>query len=144
MPAPRLAAVIEVVPGSTGEVPVDVVRAAYCASRHGTVVLVLNGLSSAQVDRALDAVVGQATGVHGVVYCAPGGLDRVLRQAGPPRFASAWTSAVRADLARHGVPVFRQDAVLRRLDLLGRPVTRDGPVRRDRTLQPEVRPRPSS
>jgi len=131
MPAPRLAAVIEVVPGSTGEVPVDLVRAAYRASRHGTVVLVLNGVSSARVDRALDAVVGQTTGVQGVVYCLPAGLALVLRQAGRPRLASAGTSALRAELASHGVPVLPLDSVLRRLDRLGGVVGR-----RARTLQP--------
>jgi hypothetical protein len=133
MSAPRLAAIVEVAPGSTGEVPVDLVRAAYRASRHGTVVLVLNGVSTTQVDRALDAVVGQTTGVRGVVYCSPAGLDLVLKQAGPPRLASAVTSALRAQLASRGVPLVPLDSLLRRLHRLagaGRPLERA-------TLQPE-------
>jgi hypothetical protein len=124
MPVPRLAAVIEVGPGPIGEVPVDLVRAAYCASRRGTVVLVLNGVSSAQVDRALDPVVQQARGVQGVVYCSPAALELLLRQSGRPRVASVGTRALVAPLTRRGVRLLPRNSVLRALGRLGRGVGR--------------------
>jgi hypothetical protein len=120
MSLPRLAAVVEVGPDRAGGVPVDLVRAAYYASRGGTVVLVLNGLSAAQVDRALDPVVSLAKGVEGVIYCSPAALGMLLRQRGRPGVASVGTRALAAPLARCGVRLLRPDRVLATLGELGR------------------------
>lgn len=120
MSAPRLAAVIEVGPGPAGEVPVALVSAAYRASRAGTVVLILNGVSAAQVDRALDAVVSQVSGVAGVVYCAPAALEGLLQDRGWPRVASVGTRALAAPLRHRGVQVVPPNRALRALGRLPR------------------------
>jgi hypothetical protein len=78
----RLAAVIEVRADPKGEAPNGLIRAAYRASREGTVVLVLNGVSAAQVDRVLDSVVPEVGDVAGVVYCTPATLEPLLQRSG--------------------------------------------------------------
>jgi len=82
MSATKLAGVIEVGLDAKGEVPVDLLRSAYLASRDGTVILVLNDVSPNQVDRALDPIVSKATGVAGVLYCTPSSLERLLKRRG--------------------------------------------------------------
>lgn len=82
MSATKLAGVIEVGLDARGEFPVGLVRAAYMSSRHGTVILVLNGVSTTQVDRALDPIVSRTDGVAGVLYCTPSSLERLLRLRG--------------------------------------------------------------
>ena len=119
MSAPRLAAVIEIGLDARGEVPVDLVEAAYLASREGTVVLVLNGVSTKQVDRALDPVVARVTGVAGVVYCTPSSLDELLRQRGRPRVASIGTGTLAWPRRRRGARVLPPDRVLPALRQLG-------------------------
>jgi hypothetical protein len=82
MSATKLAGVIEIGLDANGEVPVDLLRSAYLASRDGTVILVLNGVSTKQVDCALDPVVPKATGVAGVLYCTPSSLEPLLKRRG--------------------------------------------------------------
>lgn len=118
----RLAAVIEVGPDSTGQVPVELVRAAYRASRDGTVVLVLNGVSPRQVDRALDPVVSRSTVVTGVLYCSPAELEPLLDHRGWPPLASVATGALAEPLERHGVRLLPRRSVFREI----------GRMRRDR------------
>jgi hypothetical protein len=78
----RLAAVIEVRPDPEGQAPGGLIKAAYRASCEGTVVLVLNGVSAAQVDRVLDSVVPEVREVAGVVYCTPATLEPLLQRSG--------------------------------------------------------------
>ncbi len=115
MRGPSLAAVIEIGPDTSGEVPVELVQAAYRASGGGTVVLLLNGVSPAQVDQALDPVVSRVRGVQGVVYCTPESLDSLLQQRGQPRLASVRTTALAAPLAHDGVRVVSPERALRAL-----------------------------
>ena len=82
MSATKLAGVIEVALDDEGEVPVDLLRSAYLASRDGTVILVLKGVSTKQADRVLDPIVAQAAGVAGVLYCTPSSLDGLLELRG--------------------------------------------------------------
>jgi hypothetical protein len=82
MSASKLAGVIEVALDDEGEVPVDLLRSAYLASRDGTVILVLKGVSTKQVDRVLDPIVSQAADVAGVLYCTPSSLDGLLELRG--------------------------------------------------------------
>lgn len=91
MSATKLAGVIEVALDEEGEVPVDLLRSAYLASRDGTVILVLNGVSTKQVDRVLDPIVPQAAGVAGVLYCTPSSLDGLLELRGWQRVRSSPT-----------------------------------------------------
>jgi hypothetical protein len=79
MSRPRLAAVTEVSAGLRGRVPVVLLEAAYCASRGGTVVLLLNGVSAAQVDHSLDSVVSRVGGVERVEYFTPDSLGQLLQ-----------------------------------------------------------------
>jgi hypothetical protein len=115
MGASRIAAVIEVGSLANGRVPVGLVRAAYRASHSGTVVLVLNGVSATEVDRALDEVVSVTKGVKGVVYCSPESLGTMLLEGGLPRLASAGTQAIAGPLARQGVPILPPSSLLRAL-----------------------------
>jgi hypothetical protein len=91
MSATKLAGVIEVGLDAKGEVPVDLLRSAYLASRDGTVILVLNGVSTREVDRALDPIVPRAAGVAGVLYCTPSSLDGLLERRGWQRVHSSQT-----------------------------------------------------
>jgi hypothetical protein len=52
-------AVIEVCSADNGNLPVDLLKVAYFASRTGTVVLVLSNVSAEQVDAVLDPFVAQ-------------------------------------------------------------------------------------
>jgi hypothetical protein len=119
MMSSRPAAVVEVSMDRTGEVPGGLIRAAYRASRQGMVVLVLNGISAVEVDRALDAVVSQEGSVAGVVYCTPTTLEPFLEQSGWPRIAIVGTVALAADLAERGVRVLPPARALRALRKLG-------------------------
>ena len=108
---PGLAAVVEIAPSLTGRVPVELIREAYRASRRGTVALVLNGVSSEQVDRALDRIVRRVRDVAGVVYCTPATLTPLLRKSGRPKVAWIGSGELVDELAKVGVVV---------LPLLGR------------------------
>lgn len=111
----KLAAIIEVGPDDQGLLPVDLVRTAYCASRKGTVALLLNGVSIAQVERVLDPVVARFSGVRGVVYCTPGTLGPLLVHRGRPRVASVQTKALAGQLARAGVRLLSPERALREI-----------------------------
>jgi hypothetical protein len=119
MAVSRPAAVIEVSADPKGDAPAGLIRAAYRASREGTVVLVLNGVSAAQADRALDPIVAQVGGVAGVVYCTPATLEGFLQQRGWPRVACVGTRALAAPLTQRGVLVLPPDRALRALGELG-------------------------
>src|SRR5258708_15602565 len=119
MEASRPAAVIEVSVDPKGGVPAGLIRAAYLASREGTVVLVLNGVSPAQADRALDPIVPEAGGVAGVVYCTLTTLEPLLQQRGLPRVAGVDSRALAAPLTQNGVLVLPPDRALRALGELG-------------------------
>jgi hypothetical protein len=119
--APGLAAVVEVSADPGGAAPGRLLRAAYLASREGTVALVLNGLSAAQADRALDPVVPDAGGVAGVVYCTPATLEPLLQQRGWPRLAFVVSRALAVPLAGHGVRVLPLERALPALQRLGAP-----------------------
>jgi hypothetical protein len=112
MRAPRLAAVVEVEPDDHHQVPRDLVAAAYRASHAGTVLLVLNGLSSAQIDRALDSVVGHERGVAGVEYCIPGTLGDVLQRRGWPFVGAVRTTALARQLSGRQVVLVPPDKAL--------------------------------
>ncbi len=119
MEASRPAAVIEVSVDPKGGVPAGLIRAAYLASREGTVVLVLNGVSPAQADRALDPIVPEAGGVAGVVYCTLTTLEPLLQQRGWPRVAGVGSRALAAPLTQNGVLVLPPYRALRALGELG-------------------------
>jgi len=85
----------------------------------GTVVLVLNGVSPAQADRALDPIVPEAGGVAGVVYCTLTTLEPLLQQRGWPRVAGVDSRALAAPLTQNGVLVLPPDRALRALGELG-------------------------
>ena len=114
--ASRVAMVVEVRADEGGRAPGGLVGAAYRASRQGTVVLVLNGLSAAQVDRALDSVVANVDGVAGVEYCTPATLEGLLQESGWPSVAFVDTGKIAAPLSRHGVRVLSPDSALDALD----------------------------
>jgi hypothetical protein len=107
----RIAAVVEVRADPSGAAPGGLIGAAYRASRDGTVVLVLNGLSATQVDRALDAVVPCVGGVAGVAYCTPATLEGVLQECGWPAIAFVDTMTIAAPLTERGVRVLPPDSV---------------------------------
>lgn len=114
--ATKVAVVIEVRADPGGNAPGGLLGAAYRASREGTVVLVLNGVSASQVDRALDSVVPRVGGVAGVAYCTPVTLERLLQECGWPAIAFVGTRTIAAPLTRHGVRVLPPDSALVALD----------------------------
>jgi hypothetical protein len=109
--ASKVAVVIEVRADPGGNAPGSLLGAAYRASREGTVVLVLNGVSATQVDRALDSVVARVGGVAGVAYCTPSTLERLLQECGWPSIAFVGTRTIAAPLTRHGVRVLPPEAL---------------------------------
>jgi hypothetical protein len=113
-----VAAVVEVHADGPAGSPETLVGAAYRASREGTVVLVLNGVSASQVDRALDAVVPRVADVAGVAYCTPSTLERVLDDSGWPAVAFVETGSIAAPLAERGVHVLPRGLALRALAAL--------------------------
>jgi hypothetical protein len=119
MEVSRPAAVIEVSTDPKGVVPAGLIRAAYLASREGTVVLVLNGVSPAQADRALDPIVPAVGGVAGVVYCTPTTLEPFLRRRGWPRVAGVGSRALAAALIENGALVLPPYGALRALGEMG-------------------------
>lgn len=107
----KVSTVIEVRAEPGGTAPRGLLGAAYRASRDGTVVLVLNGISPTQVDRALDSVVAHVGGkVAGVAYCTPATLERLLQDRGWPEIAFVGTRQIAAPLTRHGVRVLSPDS----------------------------------
>jgi hypothetical protein len=65
----RIRGVVEVVPGPDGKPPADVLWQAYCASRSGVIVLALNGVTAAAVDRVMDGIVPHfPLNIPGVLY----------------------------------------------------------------------------
>jgi hypothetical protein len=108
-----LAAIIGVRPDGAGRVPVDLVRAAYRASRLGPVVLVLNGVSAAQVDRALDSTVSSIGAVSGVIYCSPATVGRFLPQRRWTRSAGARREMSSSPLRHRGERIFAFGAAAR-------------------------------
>ncbi len=109
MTVSRLAAIVEVNAEAGGAVPGGLIRDVYRASREGTMVLVLNGLSTAQADRALDPIVPQLADVAGVVYCTSATLERVVPQSGWPDVAFVDTRELATRLARRGIRVLPTD-----------------------------------
>jgi uncharacterized protein DUF5989 len=107
--------VLEVRADGAGAAPVDLICAAYRASREGMIVLVLDGVSPAQVDRALDPLVPAVPGVAGVVYSAPATLERVLLRSGWPRLAFVGTESLARPLAARGLRVLPAERALRTL-----------------------------
>jgi hypothetical protein len=83
-----LAAIIEVMSGPDGSLPVELIRKAYRASKAGHVVLVLNGVSVQAIDRILDEVVADSGKVHGVLYAdmksARALVSRLQKSRRPP------------------------------------------------------------
>lgn len=113
----KVATVIEVLAEPGGTAPRGLLGAAYRASREGTVVLVLNGVSPTQVDRALDSVVARVGGgVAGVAYCTPANLERLLLEHGWPTVAFVVTRTIAAPLTEHGVRVLSPDSARGALD----------------------------
>ena len=108
-------AVLEVRADGAGAAPADLICSAYRASRAGTIVLVLDGVSPAQVDRALDPLVRAVPGVAGVVYSTPETLERVLLRSGRPRLAFVGTEALARPLAARGLRVLPAERALRTL-----------------------------
>jgi hypothetical protein len=103
--SPELAAVVEIDSSQKGRLPVGRIRQAYRASRRGTVALVLNGVSPAQVDRALDPIVREVRGVAGVVYCTRATLTPLLRRPGQSSVAWLGSKELAGELAKAGVVV---------------------------------------
>ena len=65
----RIRAVVEIVPGLGGKPPADVLWQAYSASRSGVIVLALNGVKPAAVDRIMDGIVPHfPLNIPGVLY----------------------------------------------------------------------------
>ena len=95
--------IVEVVPASTGELPVSLISEAYRASRSGHVTLVLHGTTPAAVDRVLDPVVMDCRrDVRGVSYVSAMDSAAVAAAAGTARFAVGSTDDFRALVATHG------------------------------------------
>jgi hypothetical protein len=111
MRAPTVA-LVEVSADALGGAPVDLVRAAYRASREGRMALLLDGVTTAQVDRALDPLVPVLRGVSGVVYCTAATLEPVLDGSGWPTMAFIGSEALAARLAPRGVRVLPAEAAL--------------------------------
>jgi hypothetical protein len=99
--APPLAAIVEITADAAGRLPVELIRAAYLASRAGTVVFVLVGVRSAAVDRVLDEVVPTARDVRGVLYSTTQDLDRLISDRGRPLVALGSAEALCRTLRRH-------------------------------------------
>ena len=99
----QLTAVVEIGSTRSGRFPVGLIRDAYRASRRGTVALVLNGVSPAEVDRVLDPNVKQVRDVAGVVYCTRATLPRLLRKSGPSGVAWIGSKELGVELSKEGV-----------------------------------------
>lgn len=102
---PHLAAIVEVMRDPEGSLPVELIRQAYCASRSGRVVLVLNGVSPQAIDRVLDEVVAKAGEVHGVLYCDPQQAMTLVSELAVQGLAVASTEPLRNLLATRHVRI---------------------------------------
>jgi hypothetical protein len=65
----QVQAVIEICSQPDGDFPFELVRQAYSASRRGTIIFILRGVSPAAIDQALDALVRELPlSLPGVLY----------------------------------------------------------------------------
>ena len=65
----RIRAVVEIVPGPDGDPPEHLLSDAYSASRSGTIVLALNGVTAAATNRVMDGIVPHfPLSIPGVLY----------------------------------------------------------------------------
>jgi hypothetical protein len=100
----HVAAVIEIAAGADGELPHDLLAAAYEASRWGLVVLLLRGMDRDRVDRALNPIV-RTVGlrVHGILYIEEWNPAEVVDFCRLARLVVASTSGLRDELSALGI-----------------------------------------
>lgn len=99
----RLVGLVEIVADARGELPRELIRRAYRASASGTIGLLLDHVSTEELDRTLNDVVRCTPGVHGVVYCTSQSLPELLSDRGVPDVVVAQSATVRKLLS--GWPV---------------------------------------
>jgi hypothetical protein len=113
-PPQQCSTLLEIVRHPDGDVPVRLIRAAYLASRSEAVMLALNCVTRAEVDRALDPVVAHiGIDVRGVVYADLADDGFVLRAAARAQRVFAASDAFRAKLRSRGI-AYRDSADLER------------------------------
>lgn len=115
MICPPFVAIIDVAPDSEGRPPIELLRAAYCASRAGKIAFVLHGISPQVVDRVLDEVVASEGPVPGVVYCDADRIAELVSRLGMPRFAVASTESLQDLLATSPVRIVPASQALQSL-----------------------------
>lgn len=100
----RLAAVVEISRRADGQLPDERIAAAYRCSRENAVLLVLNGVTSTEVDRVLDPVVA-ASGLdmYGVVYASLSSEDQIMDAAIKASGVFATTEQFRIRLSERGI-----------------------------------------
>lgn len=120
----RVTTLVEIGRGSNGEVPVQLISAAYRASREDHVMLVLDAVSPAEVDRLLDSVVARYGHTHcGIVYARMQDESEVLTVAANASRVFAMSERFRAKLASGGIPYEDLDAAEQALAVDSGPVT---------------------
>jgi hypothetical protein len=113
-----LAAIIEVMSGPDGALPVELIRKAYRASKVGHIILVLNGVSAEAIDRVLDEVVADSGKVHGVLYTDMNGASAVVSRLDVPEFALISTEPLRGLLAARYARLLPSSDAVRVLEAL--------------------------
>lgn len=96
-------AVVEIERGSNGELPSDLIRLAYQASRRGQIVLVLNDVSPLDIDAEIDALVKtMPLNIPGLLYIDGQDAGRLAVSSAQanmifisPRTEMFWRSAFR-------------------------------------------------
>lgn len=101
----RVSTLVEIGRGANGDVPVDLISAAYRASREDHVMLVLDSVTPAEVDQLLDSVVARYGHRHcGIVYARMQDESEVLNVAATASRVFAMSEGFRAKLASGGIP----------------------------------------
>ena len=118
----QIAAVLEIVPESTGALPAGLLDAAYRASGVGYVMLVLRGVSPQAVDRVLDPLVSASRSwrLNGVVYVDARDERFVCSAARRARIVMASTDDLRTAFEERGIPHVDARRAIERLSELGR------------------------
>ena len=118
----QIAAVLEIVPESSGALPIGLLAAAYRASSVGYVMLVLRGVSPQAVDRVLDPFVSSSRTwrLNGVVYADARDEQFVCSVAKRARIVVAWSDEFRGQLDEREIPYADPSSAIERLSALER------------------------
>ena len=101
----RVSTLLEIGRTANGEIPESLISAAYNAGRSTPVMLVLDSVSPAEVDRLLDpAVKRSGLGHRGVVYANLRDEGAVLNVAASASTVFAASERFRAKLVSRGIP----------------------------------------